>query len=423
MSRQRRRDDPQRGRTMRRIAVIGGGVTGCSVVWHLKSRGLGDVHLFERDRLGCGTTWHSAGNITWYSNGANGEQLLGDSDEQVLYLHELISRLEEQTGLSSGWRETGRIYLARGAADMESYSTLHTLAQASGVDTRLLSPKEAVSYHPLLNASALYGAYYNPRSGRLNPAGLVELYARSSRYLGVNIHEQARIRELSTESGRINGVVTAEGERLPFDDVVVCAGLWSAHLVGAQDIVLAQGGCEHMYIILEMPERVAPKTPSFLSATDLIYGREEVGGILLGFFDTNASVIDVGALPDPFSSALLNENWDKIAPYLESATELFPAFKDASVRSFINGPEAFTPDGKPFIGAAKGLPGLWLATGMNSYGITISGASGHTIADLVAGVPPRFSADIYRVDRFGEKARDPQWLRQSISDSPSGHFF
>ena len=401
---------------MRRIAVIGGGVTGCSVAWHLKSRGLGDVHLFERDRLGCGTTWHSAGDITWYPG--------GDNDEQVLYLLELISRLEEQTGLFSGWRETGRLYLARDAAAMEGYSTLHTVAQARGVDTRLLSPKQAVNYHPLLNASALHGALYNPRSGNLNPTGLLELFARSSRSLGVNVHEQAGIRELATASGRINGVVTGEGERLPFDDVVVCAGLWSPDLVGAQDIVLAQGGCEHFYIIMEMPERMWTKTPpSFLSTADLIYGREEVGGILLGFFDTNANVIDVGALPDPFSFALLNDNWDKVMPYFESAAELFPAFENAAVRSFINGPEAFTPDGKPFIGAAKELEGLWLCTGMNSYGVTNSAATGHIITDLMAGVSPRFPTDIYRADRFGEKAHDPEWLRQSIADSPSSFFF
>jgi len=401
---------------MRRIAVIGGGVTGLSVAWHLKSRGLGDVHLFERDRLGCGTTWHSAGDVTWYPG--------GDNDEQVLYLLELISRLEKQTGLFSGWRETGRVYLARDAAAMERYSKLHTIMQGRGVDTRLLSPKEAVSYHPLLNASALRGALYNPRSGNLNPTGLVELYVRSGRSLGVNIHERSEIRELSSASGRISGVVTAEGERLQFDDVVVCAGLWSPDLVGAQDIIPAQGGCEHFYIIMEMPERVWTKTPpSFLSTADLIYGREEVGGILLGFFDTHANVIDVGALPEPFSFALLNENWDKITPYFESAAELFPAFNDASVRSFINGPEAFTPDGKPLIGAAQGPEGLWLCTGMNSYGVTNSAATGHIIADLMAGVAPRFPADIYRVDRFGEKSRDPQWLRQSIADSPSSYFF
>src|SRR5262249_14254077 len=228
----------------------------------------------------------------------------------------------------------------------------------------------------------------------------------------------------SSTAGRIGGVVTAEGERLQFDDVVVCAGLWSPELVGAQNMIPAQGGCEHFYIIMEMPERLWTKTPpSFLSTADLIYGREEVGGILLGFFDTHANVIDVGALPDPFSFALLNENWDKVMPYFESAAEVFPAFQDASVRSFINGPEAFTPDGKPLIGAAPGLPGLWLATGMNSYGVTISAASGHTIADLVAGVRPRFPAGIYRVDRFGEKARARQCLRKSFSDSRSGYFF
>jgi glycine/D-amino acid oxidase-like deaminating enzyme len=401
---------------MRRIAVIGGGITGCSVAWHLQSRGLGEVHLFERDRLGCGTTWHSAGDITWYPG--------GDNDEQVLYLLELISRLEAQTGLFSGWRETGRLYLARDAAAMERYSALHAITRARRVETQLLSPKEAVSHHPLLNASALYGALYNPLSGNLNPTGLLELFARSSRSLGVKIHEQTRIRELSTLSGRISGVVTATGEKIPFDDVVVCAGLWSPDLVGAQDIVLAQGGCEHFYIIMEMPERMWTKTPpSFLSTADLIYGREEVGGILLGFFDTSANVIDVSALPDPFSFGLLNDNWDKITPYFESAGELFPVFKDASVRNFINGPEAFTPDGKPIIGAAKGLEGLWLCSGMNSYGITNSAATGHIIADLLAGAPPRFPADIYRADRFGDKARDPRWLRKSISDSPSSYFF
>lgn len=399
---------------MRRIAVIGGGVTGCSVAWHLKSRGLGDVHLFERDKLGSGTTWHSAGNITWNPN--------GDYDEPVLYLHDLISRLEEQTGLSSGWRKTGRLYLARDAATMERFSSFHNTARERGVDVRMLSPKEAVDYHPLLNPSALHGACYNPMSGCLNPAGLVELFARSSQSLGVHIHENTKISGLSTKSGRIEGVVTGDGETLAFDDVVVCAGLWSAELVAEQDIVLAQGGCEHMYIIMEMPERLAPDTPAFLSSIDLIYGREEVGGLLLGCFDTNANVIDAGDLPDPFSFALLNDNWEKFAPYFEAAVEFFPAFNDAPIRSFVNGPEAFTPDGNPFIGAAIGMEGLWLCTGMNSHGVTISGATGHIIADLLAGAHPRFSTEIYATDRFGEKARDPEWLKQQISDSPSGNY-
>jgi len=399
---------------MRRIAVIGGGVTGCSVAWHLKSRGLGDVHLFERDQLGSGTTWHSAGLVVWNPQ--------GDYDAPVLYLLDLIQRLQKRTGLRSGWRETGRLYLARDAATMDGFSNFHTVSQDRGVDVRLLSPKEAVDYHPLLDASALNGACYNPKSGHLDPAGLVELFARSAKSLGVNIHQNTRVTELSTEAGRMKGVVTGDGESLAFDDVIVCAGLWSVDLVSRLDIALAQGGCEHMYIIMDMTKRLPPNTPAFLSNADLIYGREEVGGILLGCFDADASVVDVDRLPDPFSFTLLNDNWDKFLPYFEAAAELFPAFNDAPVRSFINGPEAFTPDGNPLVGAANGTEGLWLCTGMNSHGVTISAAMGHIMADLLADTEPRFPTDTYTTDRFGDKARNPEWLKQKISDSPSGNY-
>ncbi len=399
---------------MRRIAVIGGGVTGCSVAWHLKSRGLGDVHLFERDRIGSGTTWHSAGLVSWGPH--------GDYDAPVLYLHDLIAQLEKETGLSAAWRMPGRLYLARDAATLERYSNFYNTARERGVDALMLSAKEAKSYHPLLSGSALYGACYNPLSGRLNPAGLVELYARSGQARGVIVHEQTRIRELSTGSGRVCGVITADGDALAFDDVIVCAGIWSADLVAAQDIVLAQGGCEHMYVIMDMPDRLPPDLPAFLSSNDLIYGCEEVGGILLGCFDMDATVIDVDGLPDPFSFALFNENWDKFAPYFEAAAEFFPAFNDAPVRNFINGPEAFTPDGNPLIGPAEGVEGLWLCTGMNSHGVTISGGTGHIVADLLADTKPRFAIETYETGRFGDKARKPGWLKQKISESPSGNF-
>ena len=266
---------------MRRIAVVGGGVTGCSVAWHLKSRGLGDVHLFERDRIGSGTTWHSAGLVSWGPS--------GDYNAPVLYLLDLMAQLEEQTGLSAGWRNPGRLYLARDAAAMERFTGFYNGAREHGMDARLLSPKEAVGYHPLLDASALHGACYNPLSGRVNPADLTELFARSAKALGVHIHENSPISRLSDESGRVKGVVTGDGEILSFDDVIVCAGLWSANLVSSLDIVLAQGGCEHMYVIMEMPERLPPDTPAFLSSTDQIYGCEEVGGILLGCFDKDAT--------------------------------------------------------------------------------------------------------------------------------------
>jgi 4-methylaminobutanoate oxidase (formaldehyde-forming) len=384
------------------------------VAWHLKSRGLGDVHLFEKDKIGSGTTWHSAGLVSWGP--------WGDYDAPVLYLHELIPELEKQTGLKAGWQFTGRLYLTRDEAGLRRYEKYLAEAQNRGVDAHFLTPKEAREKHPLLTGSALHGAVYNPLSGRVNPAGLVELFARAGRRLGVEIHQHNEVSAILSSSGRITGVIAADGEKRSFDDVIVCAGIWSRDLLAQQDILLAQGGCEHMYVIMEMPERLPSDTPAFLSSSDLIYGREEVGGILLGCFDTGAKVIDIANLPRRFAFSLFNENWDKFAPYFEAAAEFFPAFEHAPVRSFVNGPEAFTPDGNPFIGPAEGTDGLWMCTGMNSHGVTISAGTGHVVADMLAGVEPRFRIDHYAVDRFGEQASDEEWLLKQISNSPSGNF-
>lgn len=399
---------------MRRIAVVGGGVTGCSVAWHLKSRGLGEVCLFERDALGSGTTWHSAGLVSW------GPQ--GDYNEPVLYLRDLIPRLEAQTGLSTGWRNTGRLYLARDAAGLERYAAFHDKARACGVDVRFLSPAEAAAFNPYLTGPALFGACYNPMSGRLNPADLVQVFARAARNLGANLFERTGVSRLQIRSGRVTGIVTSDGERHDFDDVVICAGIWSPDLLAPADILLAHGACEHMYVILATPQRLPPDTPAFLSSPDLIYGREEVGGMLLGCFDRDASVVDVASLPDPFSFTLFNENWDQFAPYLEAAADFFPVLHDAPVTSFVNGPEAFTPDGNPFIGPAPGVNGLWMCTGMNSHGVTISAATGHVVADMLADRAPRFATGHYAPQRFAEQPLDADWVRREISQSPSANF-
>ncbi len=398
---------------MRRIAVIGGGVTGCSVAFHLAERGLGEVHLFERDQLGSGTTWHSAGNITW--------KPVDDNDSGVLYLLDLIARLEAETDLTSGWRRTGRLFLARDTQVLKSFEAFHRPAVERGFDAPMLSAREAGERHPLLDGSVLQGAWFNPLSGRVNPADLVALFARAARARGALVHEQAPVSGLKVENAKVSGVLSG-GESLDFDDVVVCAGLWSQTLVEDHGITLAQGGCEHFYIILDVAPRLGPATPSFISPADLIYGREEVGGVLLGCFDEDALTLETADLPDPFSFSLLNENWDKFAPYFEGAAELFPAFATAPVRSFVNGPEAFTPDGNPFVGPAPGIGGLWLCTGMNSHGVTISGTSGHLIADFLEDVAPKFPPDIYEPGRFAGQADDKAWLKRRLSAAPSAFY-
>ncbi len=398
---------------MRKIAVIGGGVVGCAVAWHIAERGLGEVVLLERDMLGSGTTWHSAGNITW--------KPIADNDAPVLYMYEIIERLERETGQSTGWLQTSRLIIARenhGMADLEQQAS--TLTER-GYETKVLNPAEAAALHPLLDPDAFAGAWHNPLSGRVNPADLVAAYTKAARKLGVEIRQNCRVTGVATRNGRVSHVETSDGP-VEADDVVVCAGLWSRMLLEPLGVSLGQWGCEHFYVICDIEPRLSRDTPGFSSTADQIYGREETGGLLVGCFDDGAKTIDAADLPDPFAFSLLDEDWDKVYPYFEKAMQLFPVLRNAPVRKFLNGPEAFTPDGNAFVGPIDGIAGLHVCTGMNSHGVTISAAAGHVIADMLEGVEPRFETTLYEPGRFGDKARDKDWLIAQAAAAPSSYY-
>ena len=397
----------------KRIVVIGGGVTGCSVAWHLSERGLGDVVVLERDRIGAGTTWHSAGNITW--------KPLDDNDAPVRYMFDLIDRFEADGEHSTGWLRTGRLFLARSESDMALYAPMAAEAEARGYESAMLDPAEAAARHPLLDAGAIAGAWYNGLSGRLNPADLTACYVREAVRNGVELRENVTVEGLVASGGNIAAVLTGQGP-VDADVVVVCAGLWSRDLVLPLDVPLAQWGCQHFYVIADIDPRLPRETPAFVSPADLVYGREEVGGLLLGCFDRDALTLEPDSLPEPFTFTLLEPNWDKFAPYFDGAAEVFPMLVDAPIRQFVNGPESFTPDGNPLIGPVAGVDGLYVASGMNSRGVTVSGASGHMIADMIAGDAPRFDPAAYAPDRFGERAGDTEWLRAEVSATPSRYY-
>ncbi len=405
----------------RTIAVVGGGVVGCSVAWHLAERNLGRVVLLERDRLGSGTTWHSAGNITWKPS--------ADHDAPVLYAYEVIERLSRDYESETGWLRTGRLFLARDGAGLDHLGEIAAMAGGRGFEHRLVEPGEAARLHPLLDPGAIAGAWLNSLSGRVNPADLTAAYARAAKAHGAEIVEHCRVTDIVVERGRVVAleISNATGhDRIAVDAVVVCGGLWSRPLLQRLGVELAQCGCEHFYVITRPEPALARETPSFVSVRDLIYGREEVGGLLVGCFDEAARVIDDADLPDPFAFTLLGEDWDKIAPYFERAMDLFPALAEAPVRSFVNGPETFTPDGNPLIGPLAGpeggIDGLVICGAMNSRGVTLSAAAGHMVADILEGKPSRFETGRYAPERFGEKARDKAWLQREVSGAPSSSY-
>ena len=395
---------------MRRILIVGGGVIGTSVAWHLAERGLGEVTLLERDRLGSGTTWHSAGNITW--------KPVPDSDAPIEYMIDLLPRLEHEAGQSTGWLRTGRLFIARSEDAMRTFEGYGRAGEDRGRGGVLLEPGEIGEHHPLAEGDAIIGAWLNPLSGRLNPADLVAAYARAARRRGVRIEEQCTVRGLAMRGDRVCGVETDKGT-FEADEVVVSAGLWTRGLLAGAGIRAAHGACEHFYAIAAPAPPLPRETPSFICPEDLIYGREEVGGFLVGFFDREAKCLDAATLPEPFTFTLLDEDWDQVAAYYERACGIFPALADAPIRRLVNGPESFTADGRPLVGPVEGVEGLYLACAMNSSGVTFSGMAGHSIADWLEDNTLRFPEIDCRPGRFSAGESDPAWIDAQMPHAPS----
>jgi glycine/D-amino acid oxidase-like deaminating enzyme len=393
-----------------KCVVIGGGVIGTSVAWHIAERGVGDVILLERDRLGSGTTWHSAGNITWKPS--------SNHDASVLYALDTIARLDDSGRQSTGWVKTGRTFLAQTDDTLAHIAAFDVAARERGCATRWLTPQEAQALNPLIDPTAVSGIWLNELSGRVNPADLTAAYAKAARAAGAAISEGTAVRRLVTTGGRIVGVET-EDRQIDADVVVVTAGLWSRAVLASVGAAIAQYPTEHFYVIASVSPPLKRETPSFVSPDDLVYGREEVGGFLVGCFDEDAKTIDPASLPDPFSFTLLPPDWDKIAPYFARCIRLFPALETAPIRHFVNGPESFTPDGLPMIGPISGIDGLFVATAMNSSGVTWSAMVGEIIASLVTERQSRFDTSPFDPCRFGEAAKDLDWLKAEISATVS----
>lgn len=386
--------------------VVGGGVVGASIAWHLAKQRVGDVLLLERDRLGSGTTWHSAGNITWKSS--------RDHDRPILYALDTFERLRAEAGQETGWLRTGRLFIAESEDTRRDFDAFDRAARERGIEARWIAPAEAARMNPLLDPAAAKAVWLNSLSGRVNPADLTAAYSGAARLAGATIRETVEVSGISMTGGRVTGVETTAGP-MAADIVVIAAGLWSRPLLEPLGIALAQWACEHFYLIADVEPQLARQTPSFVAPDDLLYGREEVGRFLVGCFDENAKTLDPARLPKPFSFTLLPPDWDKVAPYFERAIRLFPALAAAPIRRFINGPESFTPDGLPLIGRVGGIDGLLVATAMNSAGVTWSAMTGALIADLIADAEPRFDARPYDPARFGDKGRDLDWLKARVS--------
>ncbi|CUR58294.1 FAD dependent oxidoreductase [metagenome] len=389
-----------------RVVIVGGGVIGCSIAYHLAHLGWTDVVLLERDRLTSGTTWHAAGLMTCF--GSTSETSTGIR----LYSRELYARLEEETGQSTGFRPVGLIEAAADTDRLEEYRRVAAFQRHLGLDVEEISPTEMSELFPWARTDDLVAGFHVPGDGRVNPVDVTMALAKGARQLGVRIVEGARVSEiLTTPQGlveRVTGVRVGE-ETIECEYVVNCTGMWARELAAQNGLVVPNQAAEHYYLITDTIEGLDPDAPVFEDPAAHGYYREEGGGMMVGLFEPTAAAWKVDGIPPDFSFGTLPPDWDRMAPFLETAMNRVPITLEAGVRTFFCGPESFTPDLAPAVGEAPGIRGYFVAAGMNSVGILSAGGLGRVMAHWITTGRPDVDVTGFNVDRFRPDQADDSY--------------
>ncbi len=388
-----------------RVVVIGGGVVGASVLYHLARHGWTDVMLLERDELTSGSTWHAAGGMHTVNGDPNVAKL-------QKYTIELYKEIEELSGQATGVHITGGVLLAATEARMDWLRGVVAKGRYLGLDLEEISAQEAAELMPLLDPKQFVGAVRNSEDGHLDPSGVTHAYAKAARKLGAEVHRFTKVEDIVRREDGMWRVITDKGEAVA-EHVVNAGGLWArevGRMVGLELPVLAM---EHMYLITEDMPEVAEwnaKTGSeIIHAIDFdgeLYLRQERGGMLMGTYEKAAKPWSEYQTPWNFGHELLEPDIDRIAPSLEVGFRHFPAFQKTGIKQIINGPFTFAPDGNPLVGPVRGLPGFWVACGVMA-GFSQGGGVGLALANWMIDGDP--GADIWAMDvaRYGDWASMP----------------
>ena len=398
-----------------RAVIVGGGIVGTSVAYHLTRLGWRDVVLIEQGGLSGGTTWHAAGLVGQLRSSSNLTRLIRESAD-------LYARLEAETGQATGWKRCGSLSVARTAERMVQLKRNASLARAYGIEAEVISAKAAGERYPLMRTDDLVGAVWIPGDGKANPADVTQALARGARAGGAALHEGVTVTGVRLARGAVAGVETSAGS-IATDVVVNCAGMWARALGRMSGVTIPLHACEHMYLVTEPIDGVTADLPVMRDPDGHIYFKEEVGGLLMGGFDPWAKPWGMGGIPDGFSFATLPEDWGKFEVLMTNAVQRVPALETAPVRLLMNGPESFTPDNYFIIGEAPEVRRYYVAAGFCSGGIAAAGGAGKALAEWIAGDRPPM--DLWQADirRFAPFHGNPRFLRERASEIVGVHYF
>ncbi len=374
------------------VVIIGGGVGGCSIAYHLTLMGWKDVVVLERHELTAGSTWHSAGLVGQLRSDANLTRMM-------FYSTDLYRRLKDETGQDTGWREVGGLRLASSPERLEELKRLVGMARSFGMPMELISPQEALKLFPIMNIEGVLGAVYTPTDGVIDPTGLTNALAVGAKNRGARFFTETNVEAIRLKDGRVDEVVTNRGN-IKTEIVVNAAGQWGAEVGRMVGLNLPVVPMAHLYIITKPIEGVHHDFPTLRDPDLLVYWREEVGGLVTGGYERNPQPFGLKGIPRDFKYQLLPPDWERFAPLMENSIKRVPAVEKAEIIQLLNGPEGFTPDGEFLLGPTA-VKGFWVACAFCAHGLAGAGGIGKVMAEWIIEGQPEW--DIWRLDvrRFG----------------------
>ena len=396
------------------VIVIGGGIMGCSTLYHLAELGVSNAILLERNQLTSGTTWHSAAQVRALRSSQNLTRM-------IQYSVDLYSRLEQETGQSVGWIQKGSLSIATNKDRMDHVLRQEALAHAYGVRAEQISAGEALERWPLMNADDVIGAVWSPDDGRVSPSDVCAALVKAAKSKGARLFENTGVQGIETENGRVKAVITAQG-KITCDAIALCAGLWSRDVGGMAGAAVPLLACEHFYLLTKPVDGIEGNMPTLSDHDNHLYIRDDSGGLLVGCFEPLGKAIEPGRLDENFAFGLLPEDWDHFEPMMTNALHRLPALETAEVKTLLNGPESFTPDGMFMLGETAETKGLYLGCGMNSVGMASGGGAGMNLARLI--VEGQMSYDLSEADakRFAPQFNSLEHLMARAPEILGTHY-
>ena len=395
------------------VVIIGGGIVGCSLAYHLTKLGRRDVVLLERKQLTCGTTWHAAGLVGQLRATLNMTKL-------AQYTTNLYATLEAETGQATGFKQSGSLSIATHAERFEELKRGASMARTFGLEVEVISNDTLKAMWPLIETRDVVGAVYLPKDGQTNPVDTTMALAKGARMGGARIFEQVQVQAVfSRERGRrrmVTGVGTDRGD-ITAEVVVNCAGMWAREVGRLCGVNVPLQACEHFYVVTELMPGLSPDLPILRDTDGCAYYKEDAGKLLLGAFEPHAKPWAVEGIPPDFCFDRLPEDVEHFMPVLEQATRRVPALETTGIHTWFNGPESFTPDVRYLLGEAPELRNFYVAAGFNSIGIQSAGGAGKVLAEwIVKGHAP---VDLWDVDirRMFPFQGDGTYLRRRATEA------